>query len=198
MPLEIEPVRLPETPRFWASLEQELTDAAAVQVHNPDAPATPRFDERVGHRLAARAPEYAEPGFPVTAFAAIVSIVLVTAMLIQFLPGLSVSNDLASPGVVPTAEVDAPATVSAEAMVVASLSRFADDRSEADRLAEDLRNRGYEVTVAQRLVTDPELHGAVLEVRHGADTTGATITAQDVRGPVILIVAQARSVRPVS
>ena len=198
MPPEIHPVNTPETPHFWMALQDDLVEAAKVHVHGPDLPPLPLFERDVIRRLDTVQPAYAEPRFPPAAAAAIASIVLLTAMAIQLLPGLAQQREVAAPGTTPVVEEPDPVPVSAEQLVVNSFRRFADDRSEADELASQLRNRGYEVTVAHQTVTDPKLHGAVLEVRHASDISDTALTGQDVRGPVILVVAQAPTTRPVS
>ena len=194
----------PETPRFWADLETELRQAAQIQVRPPDIPSTPRFERALLAQADSATAGYREPRFPAIAAAAIASMVLVTALLLQALPGLPASSGIAAPGVAPRLDpvtiagvTEAP-DVNAQAMVVASFARFADDRTEVDRLAAQLRNQGYEVSVSHRVVPDPSLDGQILEMRHAYDTTGATITTGEARGPVVLVVAIAAEERPVS
>jgi hypothetical protein len=198
------PTEPPETPRFWAGLEAELRETARVHVRPPAIPPTPRFEQDVLNRFDLERATYSEPGFPAGAMAAIAAVVVATAVLLQTLPGLPSSSGVASPGDVPrpqpvaATEIVEQPPLSAQAMVVASFARFADDRTEVDRLAASLRNRGYEVSVSHRVVPDPSLDGQILEMRHAFDTTGSTIMTGEARGPVVLVVAIAASERPVS
>ncbi|MDH3500213.1 MAG: hypothetical protein OEM97_08835 [Acidimicrobiia bacterium] len=181
---------IPDNPSFWDALEHQLRVEATVTVNPAEVPATPEFDGAVLSHLAGRGPVYTEPGFPVIALAAIAAIILAAAGLIQLLPGMATDAQVASPGARARVE-PMPEPVSAEPMAVASFIRFTDQRSEADRMVDELRDRGYEVTVTHQTVSDPSLDGEILGVRHADDTSGVTLSTLDARGAVILIVAKA-------
>lgn len=194
------PHDVPDTPRFWDELEARLV-AAASGPQPLDVPETPEFENRLDEKLVAAATHFTEPRIPLPAVAAIAAIVLITATVLHALPRHR-TESVAQPGVARTQVAAAVAKTDAagpaEAMVVASFQRFVDPRDSVDRLASDLRNRGYEVSVERLTVADPSLDGEVLGIRHAFDVSGSTLKPGSARGPVILIVAQAAANRPVS
>jgi hypothetical protein len=196
MPPEFERAPDPLTPRFWAELESRLTEQAHASVWAPDVPETPEFERAVGRALATVPPPAAEPSFPRWAAATMVAIMALVGLFLGLAPSAGGPATVASPGAVQAApEVE---QVSAEAMVVASFRRFADPRTEGERMEQDFRSRGYDVVVEHRRVTDPNEEGRVLEIRHASVTGGGTLSSQDVRGPLILVVAISGTDAPVS
>lgn len=195
MPPEFHVSDISETPRYWAELERQLRTAAGVSLARPDAPATPEFDGRLLEHLAPDS--YREPRFPVVAAAAMIAIAMGTAVLLQWLPGRSAPAEVAAPGV-----TRAPVVMSSfeptpieiipfESAADRSLQPVDPVLSDVDRLTADLRDRGHDVQITYRPVTDPSLDGEILEVRHAFETGISVLLKHEAKAPVIVTVAEA-------
>ncbi len=195
MPPEFHVSDIPETPRYWAELERRLRNATGVCLGRTEAPATPEFEGRLLEHLAPGS--YREPRFPAVAAAAMIAIAMCTAVLLQWLPGRTAPAEVAAPGVtrppvvMSSFEPTPIEIIPFESPSDRSLQPGVQALSEVDRLTANLRDRGHEVQITYRLVTDPSLDGEILEVRHAFETGISVLLKHEAKTPVIVTVAEA-------
>lgn len=152
--------KVPATPQFWSALERRLRDAVRLRA----------LRERRVQMLQSAAGAVAT----VASFGA--------AVMMVFGPTATLA-----PTTAPTV-VTAPAA--ADAAVVTGTPQASAYYPSATNatLPDRLTNRGYEVTVLTRYVTDPRADGRVLDVR---GPTQLDVASDPAAGPVVIVIGQA-------
>lgn len=180
-------VNVPDTPRFWDELEDQLRSGAGIAVHVPEVPHTPEYREALGRRLESTAPaKIGAERLPLIAIAAAATMVIALAGFLLWSPVTDGPQTAATPGVETTTTL--ASAVTGEELVVASFQHWVDGRTEAERVTNRLLNQGYDVVIQRLNVAEPTLNGQVLAIRHGVETTGTTVV--EPRGAVTVVIGR--------
>lgn len=151
--------KVPTTPQFWSTLERRLRDAVRLRMLRE------RRVQALQSAAGAVATVASFGAALMMAFGPAAPLSSVTTQTVITMPALAEATEIGSSQATayyaPTTSVTLP-----------------------DRLA----NRGYEVTVLTRYVTDPRADGRVLDVR---GPTQLDLMSDPAAGPVVIVIGQA-------